>query len=755
MKKDPSFDAYKALLETEATPLPEKLSEDAVVQMLEDAKPKQDKKKIKLFPRIAAVAAAAAIAITCVQMIPWRKTVHTTPVEPEKTETVNYTPLPASQKAAPLSQFSSDADLKAYFGNIAEQRKADDRFDAMFNSLKRKAADGAYVEDYVVADGTSAIAEESRAAANSTVGDVSAGNYGKTNTRTENVDEGDIVKNDGRYLYTAARGRFSIIDTQTMECVYQGEPKPESDDRWYNFTALYVQGDRLIVSGTLLTGAVIADDVYYGIRDYAYPYAYGAANSDSVTLVYDIADRSKPALLRAAIQDGAVESSRLVGDILYTVTTHNVDPGASKKRDLVPTVNEKEIPCDRIYVKDPKGDCTTYIVLTALDTAHPQRDVETVSLLGRSDDLYCTTDTLYVLCSNYEWDGRTETCGTEIYAFALNGGKPALKATGTVPGFVDDQYSIDQYKGFLRVTTTNYDYRKDVDVSSLYVLNKKLEMIGALKDFAPDEKVKSTRFLGDLAYVVTFRNTDPLFAVDLSDPSNPKLLGEVKLPGFSEYLHPLSDKLLLGVGYAGDEENVSFNCVKLSLFDISDPTKPKELDTHTVKDAETDVNIDPKAFVYDAERGVFGLPMSYTVYNRNGVWLGTKYVYKTFAVENGKFTDKKAYMNDDLARFYDDPFFRGTYIGEKVYTVTNCEVHEFDMASCEQLRSLIYDKELASKAQRAWDPVYEDEDEAEAEKEDMYATTSPSTAPQTIPFEADSTVAPVLIDETTTTRVSE
>ena len=752
MKKDPSFDEYKTILESEPTPLPESLREENIVQMLDEANPKQDKKKIKLFPRIAAVAAAAAVAITCVQMIPWQKTVHTTPVEPAEIETVNTTPLSVS-KSAPLSQFDSDADLKAYFKNIAEKRKADDRFDAVFNGVRMKSASGFAVDyEYGVAADSVTMAAAPNAAETPAQ---ATGNYGKTNTRTEDVDEGDIVKNDGRYLYTASRGKFSIIDTQTMQCVFRGEPKPEKEDQWYQFSSLYVQGDRLIVGGLLYTGSTPYDDadstekVYYGAsvadRIVDYPYYYGFLESCAVTLVYDIADRSKPALLRAAVQDGNMESSRLVDDILYTVTTYSVYPDADKKSRLVPKVNDKEISCRDIYVRDPKGDCTTYIVLTALDTANPQRDIEKVSLLGNSDFIYCTTDTLYVLSGNYTWSEKDESRSTEIYAFSLGSGKPALQATGTVPGIVEDHYAVDQYKGCLRVTSTDYDYAKDVDISALYVLDGKLEIVGKLKDFARDEQVKSTRFLGDLAYVVTFRNTDPLFAIDLSDPKNPTILGAVKLPGFSEYLHPLSETLLLGVGYSGDDWNANYDSVKLSLFDISDPTAPKEIDTHVVKDATTDVNFDPKAFVFDSERGIFGLPMSYRTYGNDGYWHGTKNIYKTFTVKDGKFTEKKAYIADDSVSYYRESFFRGTYIGDKVYTLTSFDIQEFDMASCEKLRNVVYDKELAEKER-----YYAQEDVTETVNEELFETTEAPEEAETMPFDAESTVAPTLIEEGTT-----
>ena len=741
MKKNASFDEYKALFENEETPLPESLSETAVVEMLEEAKPKQDKKKIKVFPRVVAAAAAVAVVATSVWLIPWQRTIHTSPAEPgtDTTEEVSYTPLAVSGKPAALSQFDSEADLKAYFKNIAAKRKADDRLDGVLGSIRYGR-----MKDYaVVEDAASDVAAEVNTASRTAAQTTGTGNYGKTNTRTENVDEGDVIKNDGRWLYTASAGRFSIIDTQTMQCVFQGEPKPEKENQMYAFSSLYVLGDRLIVSGTLYEGENRIDDVYMSARDSIFPY-YDISQTRVVTLVYDIADRSAPALLRAAVQDGSMDSSRMVGDILYTVTTYSVWPGSEDKKSYVPAVNGEEIPCDRIYVRDPKGDCTSYIVLTALDTADPKNEIEKISLLGNSDCIYCTTDTLYVLGNNWDGDGTRKT---DVFSFSLKGTDLALKASGTVPGYVDDQYAVDQCKGFLRVTTTDYDYKTDLDVSSLYVLDGSLQIIGALKDFAHDEQVKSTRFLGDLAYVVTFRNTDPLFAIDLSDPSKPKILGEVKLPGFSEYLHPISDTLLLGVGYSGDESSANFDTVKLSLFDISDPTKPKEVDTHVIKDAQSSVTFDPKAFVFDSERGIFGLPVTYEIYDDNYGWRGTNYVYKTFTVQDGKFTDAKAYLTGSTRDYYYNAFFRGTYIGEKVYTLTQSSVTEFDMASCEKLRTLVYDEQRAQGDDDVI--VYNEETSTADENLDVYATTSPADNAITMPYDAEKAVSPTLIDDAT------
>ena len=208
----------------------------------------------------------------------------------------------------------------------------------------------------------------------------------------------------------------------------------------------------------------------------------------------------------------------------------------------------------------------------------------------------------------------------------------------------------------------------------------------------PTNRSKARAFWATIAYVVTFRNTDPLFAIDLHDPADPTILGKVKLPGFSAYLHPLSDTLLLGVGYNGSDENADLDTVKLSLFDISDPTAPQEVDSRVIKQAGTDVTFEPKAFVFDSANGAFYLPVTYNLFEKNGNYAGTHYVLKRYRVADGRFTDEQAFVHaQESPRYgYYNALFRGTFIGERVYTVSDTVVKEFSLTTGEQTRSVQY-----------------------------------------------------------------
>ena len=167
--------------------------------------------------------------------------------------------------------------------------------------------------------------------------------------------------------------------------------------------------------------------------------------------------------------------------------------------------------------------------------------------------------------------------------------------------FRSDSFSIDEYKDHLRVVVT------DGDVNAVYVLNKELETVGSIDNLAKDERVYSARLMGDTGYFVTFRETDPLFSVDLSDPENPEIIGSLKIPGFSDYLHPYGGGRLLGIGMNVDEDTMITDGVKLTMFDISDPADVKEEDTFVLKNVySTDVSYDYKACLADAARNIIG-----------------------------------------------------------------------------------------------------------------------------------------------------
>lgn len=534
-------------------------------------------------------------------------------------------------------------------------------------------------------------AQESYASA-STADKESSSSYSETNTQVDGVDEADIIKNDGRYLYVISEEkRLSVVDTESMKTVFVKEMDAVNGGEDYTAIEMYLTENRLIVLGSQYKqGTQTNDDTVdyvYNSRSFRFPYE----TSETVISLFDIADKDHISLVTSFTQDGNYNNSRLVDGYVYLISDYRLADSTDLETKAIPSVKNQKVPCGCVYVLPDNDDYACQTVISGFSVTEKDPTVSTLSLVGYNDEVYCTTDTLYLLSRNYT-NGEDQT---DIFSFSLLNGTVGKKTKGTVPGFTDDNYSLDEKDGYLRITTTAYDFEKDEDVSSLYVLDKTLKIVGKLTDIAHDEQIKSTRFIGNIAYVVTFRNTDPLFAIDVSDPKNPKILGEVKLPGFSEYLHPIGDKLLVGIGYDGDDDSADYSSLKITLFDISDPLNPTVKDSLTYKNTDSNVLSNPKSFIMGQGENDFYIP---AVKERERLNRRTQsydmlftYRYLHISAENGTLTELTAYTvpesTDDY--LYD---FTGAYIGENFYACADGEMYRYSIASGERTAKVDLDE---------------------------------------------------------------
>lgn len=519
--------------------------------------------------------------------------------------------------------------------------------------------------------GSVADAPESSTEANSSTGRV---DYAETNTQTQGVDEGDIIKTDSRYIYFvgsdgSGNKKLKIIDTQSMKAVYNSYLYDENGDIIW-VSDLYIKDNILV--------AVCAQKNIDKYRSMAYGYYSGS----TVIATYDITDRAEPELIRLENQDGSYRSSRLIGNVLYTVSQYYVKAENEEVLEnvCIPKVGGAEIACDCIFLPENMGD--SYICLTAMDISDKDGSISALAVLGSTENYYCSLDTFYIVADEHDYVAEKVEVRdkTIINAFSLNGLNISYKATGEVKGSTArSQYALDEYEDNLRVATTYFNYNTQKNESSLYVLDENLDIIGKLEDIANNEQIKSVRYMGEKAYVVTFKNTDPLFAIDLSDPKNPTVLGELKLPGYSAYLHPIGENHLIGIGYDGNAENADFSTVKVSLFDISDPTQLKELDKVVISDATTTVSYNPKAMIYNSAERIIGLPV-----NGNYNTYSDEYSYYLIKVQGNELNimhkllhSKGSYVNIES--------FRGTYIGDKFFTVSDYAVKKFSFADGKEL----------------------------------------------------------------------
>jgi len=295
----------------------------------------------------------------------------------------------------------------------------------------------------------------------------------------------------------------------------------------------------------------------------------------------------------------------------------------------------------------------------------------------------------------YDTKQLLEKSKTIIHKIAVNNGKLSYVAKGEVDGRLLNQYSLDESNGYLRLATTidlwtNTGRR---NYNNVYVLNKNMGVAGKLEKLANNESIYATRFVGDKLYMVTFRQIDPFFVIDLSDPTSPKVLGRLKIPGYSSYLHPISDNLILGIGKeTGTNEwgGVTTQGVKISLYDVSDFEHPKEVTKYEIGMAGSDSPIlyDPKAFLYSATKGIFVVPISeVTAINKAGYvydyryWDGA-YVFK---ISNNGFELLGKVKHDSRSSSYYNwwdqaSVTRSLYMDDALYTISNKYIKVNDLA---------------------------------------------------------------------------
>lgn len=557
--------------------------------------------------------------------------------------------------------------------------------------------------------------------------------FSETNVQVEGIDEADIIKTDGQFFYVFDANRNSVYivsakggEMQLMAAV------PVSDELNGNETGteMYLLGNRLVL---LVSGyRTEQKEEYSQNADGFIPYL--RENAVTKVFTYDISDRSAPKLLSTLEQDGRMITSRCADGKVYVISSYQdydawfkPSDGARERNgqtgkddiEYIPTVAGEPVAPDCIYIsEEPLSE--EFLVVTSMNPETPDTYLDVKSLLADGDECYVSNHYIYVAGSrwqNYEYAYDR----TEIYRFSYQDGVITPAGQVTVKGTLDDQFSMDEYEGHLRVVTTvnEYVYQKkdrklkdnngdgviddtdkieehsDIVISeikeynSLYSYDSNLRLTGCIENLAPNEHIKSARLMGEVGYFVTFRQTDPLFSVDLSDPANPKVLGELKIPGFSAYLHPYGENLLLGIGYDADEETGWTECVKLSMFDVSDPANVKEVHTLNLEEfSSTGVDSNHKAALIDVEKNIIGFPArGYQATGEYNVYLVYGYDEKNGFYQ--KFSDGYAMRDDtDLSEFKYELFIsdcRGAYIGDTFYMINPAyEIKSYDMETWEQ-----------------------------------------------------------------------
>jgi len=513
--------------------------------------------------------------------------------------------------------------------------------------------------------------------------------YSTTNIQVAGVDEPDFIKNDGKYLYIIDNGDLVIVDAYPAgkAAVLSRTPIEGAPSE------LFLENNRIAVFTR------VHENVYHTPGGSAVPVPYGRGLTR--VLVYDIRDRSSPELLRSLSVSGQYYDGRMIGTTAYLITSESVScrdspvpmPLVMDRADVVfaPPVHAPEV-----------APYWSYVYHTAM--SFDIRDGEPLDaesfLLGYDTTLYASTENMflaYTKGADYEpvrssWtqvDGRP-TEETILHRFSLDGGEITYKATGDVPGALLNQFSLDEYLGNLRVATTfgTAGPAGWTTYNNVYVLGADLELKGKLERLAAGERIYSTRFVGDRLYMVTFKQMDPFFVIDLADPATPAVLGELKIPGYSDYLHPYDATHIIGIGKETEVSQwggVTAQGLKLALFDVADVNNPRQLDKVEIGMAGTDSEAlrDHRAFLFDYARHLLVIPVSEVVkvpvYKNGYASYTTDYREGAYAFtvtpENGFILRGRVNQGDPGDEkvgygWYRDAVRRSLFIEDALYTIS-------------------------------------------------------------------------------------
>lgn len=620
-----------------------------------------------------------------------------------------------SDLANPLVVAASEADIRRWLIGQATQRTHEARYGAMAFGVGRVA----------VADPVNGATPVAGFAPTNTA---AAGGFSATNTQVAGVDEADSVVTDGRYIYTVVENELLVVDSDPASLSVVSRTKLEGYGHM-----IYLSGSRLTVLSQItrwpqitpvpidpldpisivpLVDPAPQSTAAFADARFGSCMPWGPTVQQVKVTVLDVADPAAPGVVEETLVDGRLSASRSVEGTVYLVIENTPDirpmpfvrsrrgietPAEYRSRiastdleSLLPVARTTSFGADGLPIAaEPimrqlvvpgslylpvRGGGSDLVSVVSLNPTDGTPGIDHVaSTLGMAGTVYASTDSIILAsCDPGIWWGSAEG-STTLHEFALSGDLPYL-AGGTVPGRLLDQFSIDAHSDGTTRVVTQTGWGDDA-ATNLFVLDRdgqSLDTVGSVVGIGRGENTQSVRFLDDTAYIVTFRQVDPLFVVDLSDPTQPAVVGELVMPGFSTYLHPVDATHLIGLGVGA-----SPGSLKISLFDVSKPASPLQVDAVEIGGAGcytwSAAQWDHHAFSYFADRRILSIPVSSWTWTLEGGSDGSD----TLAV----------YAVDPVAGFrelsridHDSPVSRSLRIGDRLYSISGTTVKIVDFA---------------------------------------------------------------------------
>lgn len=522
--------------------------------------------------------------------------------------------------------------------------------------------------------------------------------FSKTNVRTEGIDEVDSVKTDGEYIYSATWNSVRIIkayppsdlsiasyvNTSDLLPILNGTELGPKDSDHFLSTSIYgiflTDGKLVIIASTSMNQNYYWSDPGV-IGSNTSPESGVVARASSITMwspdmqntvafVFNVDDPSHPTFETFYAATGYPLTSRLQEGILYSLSESYIwksEDGTYQLPTVTLSDGAAEIDLSDIHYDPESKDPSYFLNIMAIDLA--SGGTKTKSIIGGwSSIIYKSQGALYLTFEKWNWGdmpymimsetGSEPLVTTTIYKISVDGLRMQIAARGDINGVLLNQYALDEKDGYLRLAAFNGNLSDRLN--AVYVLNSDLAVVGSLENLAANESIQAARFVDDTLYLVTFRQVDPLFVIDLSTPTAPQVLGELTIPGFSTYLHPIDADHLLGIG----RENSS---VKISIYDVSDPANPLETSKYVIPGySYTPAGWDPRAMLFSAEKELLVIPVESWSYDEfNFTNNGGFYV---FSISTQSGIDLRRIISHD--NYYSLYSGRALYIGGYLYTIT-------------------------------------------------------------------------------------
>ncbi len=627
-----------------------------------------------------------------------------------------------------INKFTSDQELINAFKNA--NNNSGGRYGGLVDGLMMK---GATME--MATGAAPQVANDSSSAGSS--------DYSETNVQVAGVDEADIIKTDGKYIYALSGDKFFVIEAYPGEdAKILSETIITDENTQFYPQELFIDGDRILIFGQ---GMYEMDPIIYENQPeldmVMMPYYPRYASATSIKLI-DVQDKTNPEVIKTVDFEGSYLTSRKIDEYVYFVINSypNFDLVDDGCINILPTYKEA-IGTSDSEVKPIAASCTdigyvrplearNFITIASISILDETKDLTKETIVGSGQDVYASLDNIYVTQTTHPIYGivgdimtdADNTVKTTITKFNLDNDEINFVGYGSVNGTLLNQFAMDEYDNHFRIATTinSYSNNKDTSTNNVYVLDDQLVVTGKVEGIAPGESIYSVRFMGNRGYMVTFRHVDPLYVIDLSDPANPEILGQLKIPGYSDYLHPYDETHLIGIGKEVDasidanlvhtEGAVYYTAiqgVKLAIFDVSDVSNPIEMYKEVIGDRGTEslATSDHKAFLFDKEKNLLVIPMTVAELapdqsksDQGQYTFDGAYVYDV-SLENGfDLRGKVTHMdsNDDSllkAGYYyyggNLSIKRSLYISDVLYTLSNNKLKLNNLNTLEHIKTLI------------------------------------------------------------------